>query len=929
MRKLLMLVIVVLLTVVGINAQTKLKGIVKVAGTEAPIQGAKVTLLQQNLSTQTNEKGEFSLSYIEAGDEELSIAKDGYFAQIKLIKIRKDVTTDLGVLYLIADTQAEAKLDIVMQLNENELDDAENGSGRGSSTMLNSKDVYTNKTSYSFSPMRFNVRGYEQAYESTYINGISFNGLERGGFNYSMLGGLSDATKYKDEFDGLQPNSYSFGGIGGSTNINMLASAIPMGSKIGVANSNRSYKYRTSFMHSTGLMNNGWAFAASGVIRYANEGINEGTFYNSAAYFLSAEKRLNDKHTLSAVTFGAPTKRGQSSPSTQEAYYLTNSIYYNSYWGYQNGKKRNSRVVNSYDPTIILNHDFKIDQNKRLRSGLAFHYSMYSNSALTFFNAPDPRPDYYRNMPSYQFDGQVGLDGYINGQPNSGIMSDLTNLWKSRDPQATQIDWNWLYQSNYRNNAVNPTGNARYALERRHNNLMETMLNTLYTHQLNKSLKITVGVDAKYSKGIHYKTMDDLLGANQWIDIDQFAERDLTGNLLGKDPIIVQNNTQDPNRIIGKGDIFGYNYSLDIVNANIFAQNEWKFSSFELFYALKISYSEFSRFGKMENGRAVVEGVQSFGRGKKYSDITPSVKLGGSYLIDNHNKLVINGLYENRSPIPTNAYISPRIKDTFVKGLIPEEVISADISYQFNYRSIKGRITAFNTLINNGVDLSSYYDESNRTFVNHSLTGIDKSYKGIELGVSVKLNSSFTLSLAGTVAEYIYTDTITGILSPENGAFADVEDKIMFKGLKLATGPQTAGSIALDYFHPKMWFVGVTLNYFDNNYIDVAPLRFTQKYIALYSNDFLKESLASQEKLKGGFMLDFSIGKVLYLKNRRSLNFNVSANNLLNSKLITGGFQQARIPYDDNAVTGNVYKFPSKYYYALGANYFATVSYKF
>lgn len=929
MRKLLMLVIVVLLTVVGINAQTKLKGIVKVAGTEVPIQGAKVTLLQQNLSTQTNEKGEFSLSYIEAGDDELSIAKDGYFAQIKLIKIRKDVTTDLGVLYLIADTQAEAKLDIVMQLNENELDDAENGSGRGSSTMLNSKDVYTNKTSYSFSPMRFNVRGYEQAYESTYINGISFNGLERGGFNYSMLGGLSDATKYKDEFDGLQPNSYSFGGIGGSTNINMLASAIPMGSKIGVANSNRSYKYRTSFMHSTGLMNNGWAFAASGVIRYANEGINEGTFYNSAAYFLSAEKRLNDKHTLSAVTFGAPTKRGQSSPSTQEAYYLTNSIYYNSYWGYQNGKKRNSRVVNSYDPTIILNHDFKIDQNKRLRSGLAFHYSMYSNSALTFFNAPDPRPDYYRNMPSYQFDGQVGLDGYINGQPNSGIMSDLTNLWKSRDPQATQIDWNWLYQSNYRNNAVNPTGNARYALERRHNNLMETMLNTLYTHQYNKSLKITVGVDAKYSKGIHYKTMDDLLGANQWIDIDQFAERDLTGNLLGKDPIIVQNNTQDPNRIIGKGDIFGYNYSLDIVNANIFAQNEWKFSSFELFYALKISYSEFSRFGKMENGRAVVEGVQSFGRGKKYSDITPSVKLGGSYLIDNHNKLVINGLYENRSPIPTNAYISPRIKDTFVKGLIPEEVISADISYQFNYRSIKGRITAFNTLINNGVDLSSYYDESNRTFVNHSLTGIDKSYKGIELGVSVKLNSSFTLSLAGTVAEYIYTDTITGILSPENGAFADVEDKIMFKGLKLATGPQTAGSIALDYFHPKMWFVGVTLNYFDNNYIDVAPLRFTQKYIALYSNDFLKESLASQEKLKGGFMLDFSIGKVLYLKNRRSLNFNLSANNLLNSKLITGGFQQARIPYDDNAVTGNVYKFPSKYYYALVANYFATVSYKF
>ena len=929
MRKISSIILVLFITIAAVSAQTRVRGVVKIGGGDSPLPAVKVTLLKQNISTQTKANGEFLLSFVSPGDEEISLSVQGYFGQIKLINIKENVTTDLGVFYLVFDNQQEIKQDVIMQINEGELDDDDNSSGRGSASMLTSKDVYTNKTSYAFSPMRFNVRGYEQPYESTYINGVNFNGLERGGFNYSMLGGLSDATKIKDEFDGLQPNSYSFGGIGGSTNINMLASAIPMGSKVGVALSNRSYKYRTSFMHSTGMMNNGWAFAASGVLRYANEGINEGTFYNSGAYFLSAEKKLNDKHSLSLVTFGAPTQRGQSSPSTQEAYYLSNSIYYNSYWGYQDGKKRNSRVVKSFDPTVILNHDFIIDENKRLRTGLAFHYSMYSGSALTFFNAPDPRPDYYRDMPSYQYDGQVGLDGFINGQPNFTLMNEITNDWKNRNPKVTQVDWNWLCQANYNNNEKNPTGNARYALERRHNNLMETVLNSVYAQQVNKSFKLTAGFDAKYSKGIHYKTMDDLLGANQWIDVDQFAERDLTGNLIGKDPIIIQNDTLNPNRVIGKGDIFGYNYTLDIMNVSVFAQNEWKFSSFELFYALKLSYTEFSRYGKMANGRAVVEGVQSYGRGQKYQNILPAFKIGGSYLIDNHNKLSVNGLYEQRSPIPNNAYVSPRIKDTFVKGLTPEDIMSADISYNINYRGIKGRITAFNTIINNAVELSSYYDESYRTFVNHSLTGINKSYKGIELGVGIKLNSSFTLSFAGTVAKYIYTDTIIGILSPENGAFDDVEDIVLLKGKKLATGPQTAGSIALDYFHPKMWFVGVSLNYFDNNYIDVAPLRFTQKYLALYSNDFLKESLASQEKLKGGFMLDFSVGKVLYLKNRTSLNFNISANNVLNSTLITGGFQQARIPYDDNAVTGNVYKFPSKYYYALGANYFATISYKF
>lgn len=929
MRKLSMVLLVSLLAIAGISAQTRVKGVVKIAGSENPLQGVKITLLQQNISSQTNADGEFTLSYIQPGDEEISLSRQGYFTQIKLISIKKDVENDLGVVYLVADLQEEVKADVILQVSENELGDTDNGSSRGSGSMLNSKDVYTNKTSYSFSPMRFNVRGYEQVYESTYINGVNFNGLERGGFNYSMLGGLNDATRVKDEFDGVQANSYTFGNIGGSTNINTQASAIPMGNKAGLAFSNRSYKYRASYMHSTGMMNNGWAFAASGVIRYANEGITEGTFYNSAAYFLSAEKKLNDKHSISFVTFGSPTKRGQSSAATQETYYLANSIYYNSYWGYQNGQKRNSRVVKSFDPTAILSHDWKINEKQRLRTGAAFHYSLYSSSALTFFNAPDPRPDYYRNLPSYQYDGQVGLDGVVDGNPNVNVINELTSLWKDRNPQVTQIDWDFLYRANSLNNENNPNGNAKYAVERRHNNLMETAFNSTYTNQLMDELKLTAGVEAKYSKGMHYKTMDDLLGANQWIDIDQFAERDLTGTLLGKDSKIVQNDLKNPNRIIKQGDIFGYNYNLDIYTANAFVQNEWKLSQFELYYAAKLTYTEFSRFGKMENGRATVDSIQSYGRGQKWSKFTPSVKLGGSYLIDSHNKLTFNGYYELRSPIPNNAYVSPRIKDTFVKGLSPEKILTYDLSYNFSYKTVKGRITGFQTRTSDGVELNSYYDDENRTFVNHSLTGVNKIYQGIEAGVAIKLNNSFTLSLAGTIADYHYTDSVKGILSPENGAFKDREDWVMLKGLKLATGPQTAGSIALDYFHPKMWFVGVTLNYFDNNYVDVAPMRFTKNYLSLYQTEIQNDVLATQEKFKGGFMLDFSLGKVIYLKNRRSLNFNLSANNLLNTKLITSGFQQARIPYDDNAVTGNVYKFPSKYYYALGANFFATISYKF
>ena len=123
-------------------------------------------------------------------------------------------------------------------------------------------------------------------------------------------------------------------------------------------------------------------------------------------------------------------------------------------------------------------------------------------------------------------------------------------------------------------------------MERRHNNLFETTLNSTYNNQLAKFFKLTGGIEAKYSKGLHYKTMDDLMGANQWIDIDQFAERDMNGSsglLSGKDASIMQNDLKHPNRVIKDGNIFGYNYNLDIYNASAFLQNQWIFRNLELY----------------------------------------------------------------------------------------------------------------------------------------------------------------------------------------------------------------------------------------------------------------------------------------------------------------------------------------------------------
>ena len=55
----------VLMLSLGVMAQTSLRGSVVDEAGNSPIVGAKITLANQNISTTTNQSGEFALLYLE------------------------------------------------------------------------------------------------------------------------------------------------------------------------------------------------------------------------------------------------------------------------------------------------------------------------------------------------------------------------------------------------------------------------------------------------------------------------------------------------------------------------------------------------------------------------------------------------------------------------------------------------------------------------------------------------------------------------------------------------------------------------------------------------------------------------------------------------------------------------------------------------
>ena len=868
--------------------------------------------------------GSFSFELSMERDYSLNFSKEGYEIYFLKVAFPKGGVIDLGTVEMEPFSVVNDEIPTVMLLDSE--DDSDFASQNIISQMGSAADVYISKTSFYFGAVRFHVRGLDNEYNQTYINGVNFNDQIRGRFNYSMLGGLNDVTRNKDLAINTTPSSFGFGDVGGITNIDTKATSYGKGGRITASATNRNYKLRGIATYSTGLMDNGFAVTASMGYRWADEGYWEGTFYNGYSYLLSVEKIMgsNKQHSLSLTTIGAPTQRGQNGAVFQEIYDLPDNKRYNPNWGYQNGVKRNAKVVTSNDPMAVLSHKWQITNNMQLTTGLGARYNQYGVTALNWHEASDPRPDYYRYIPSYyDYDKDKIKNGNAKEKAkanNDSIKYELySEIWES-DKTVRQIDWYKLYEANYWANIDGKS--ASYILEERHSNLLELAFNSLLKSNINNHQSLEAGIEVKKTRGIYFKTINDLLGANYWIDVDQFAERDFRGNTEMK-----QNDLEHPDRKVKKGDIFGYKYDLNVNHVNLWIQNRYFYPKADFYYAVKISYTEFQREGYMKNGRAP---DNSLGKGNLHSFDNHAIKGGFTYKITGRHFIDINLLYETKSPLPYDSYLSPRIKDDAVPELCSERVVSADISYLISLPLIRGRITAFQTNFYDQNEIYNVYYDALKTFSNYVMTGINKIHHGVEVGAIISPTSRLKINLVGTVAEYFYNSRPTGYATYENGSQPSTTETVYFKNFYVGGTPQIAGSIGLSYALPKYWYFDVNYNYFDRIYVDPIPMRRTEAAVDMTA-DTSKElkdrinEITKQEKYPAGGTLDASIGKSIRFKKGYFLNFNCSVNNILNNtNLKTGGFENARFNYDTNTI-----KVRSKYYYAQGINYFFNAAFRF
>jgi hypothetical protein len=909
--------------VLPVFAQTSnVVGVVVNGSTGAPVNGASVSLRNSGATANTNFSGDFSLNAKTGGTDLLIVVCDGYEAYSREILLAGK-SISLGQIRLNPDNIEDEYYGDTndMVYDEAALEDEE-GNSQGIAALTGANDnLYYNTASYNFGPMYFKFRGYQNQYQSVYLNGIEMNDPIRGNFNFSsLLGMTSRAFRNKTTAVGIDAASFGFGDLGGAVNYNTVADTYAPGFNGSLAYTNSNYMFRGLVSYASGMNKHGWAYTINAIGRYSKEGVVEGTFYNSGGLFFALQKALSQTHSITLTAFGGPTQRATASATYQEVYDLVGSNLYNPNWGWQDGKKRAARITETFDPTVMLTWLYK-GQKTTLNTSAAMRWVNYSQSALQYYKANDPNPTYYRYLPSYYED-----------EDNSEQYDLYTNLWRSKDPSTTQINWDNLYQINYLNNVQNQNlseankKGSTYILENRHSNQFNAMFNSYINHRLNDNFSLQAGVSFNYTKGTYFKTIRDLLGGEFWVDIDPFSDRDIT---IAPDNL--QNNLDNPNRRVTKGDRFGYYYDIYYNHAKGWLQNTYTSRHWDVNYGLEMSYTQYYRNGHWRNGRAP---QNSLGKSDVLSFDNASVKAGATYKLDGRNYFIGHITYGTRAPLADQVFIAPRVKNTVIDGVASERDFSMDASYAWNYRRFRGAITGYYTDISNAIERTGFYDDRYNTYAIYALSGVRKVNKGVELGMAYKITPSLTATFAGTYARYQYKNNPRGTRSFENGLYADTTQTVYLKNYYAGSVPQTVFNVGIDWSAPKNWFFNINGTWQGDAYVNLSPAYHEElpdlwKTIADCTEEKLAAKVAelsAQEKLKDAFSLNLSIGKLVYINRKVSMNFNLNINNVLNNKnVVTYAYQQGRLDttnYDRD-------KYPNRYTYAQGIKIFLNAGIRF
>lgn len=755
--------------------------------------------------------------------------------------------------------------------------------------------------------LRYRARGLDGRYQRYEINGAEVDNRTEGFLPWQLLTAVQLLPRAHADVGGLGIGRSGPGGVGGITALSTGDRYLPRNTRLSYALTNRSYRHRATASTRLELPRD-WSLSVAGSYRGGEDSFVRGVFSDLAHGAFSVTKRY-DKQTFTLTAAGVSGSQGVRSAATAEVYTLAGTNYYNPNTGTLGGTLHNGKTRGYRQALGVLSWEGAPRERWTLRAALSVVAGESRFGQPAWYDAASPYPDYYRYLPSFFYDPAVA--------------SLIRDEWRAGNPAVSGVDWAKLQEANRLNPDAEGALRARYILRDRVARQLHPAAAWSFEYRPDDALVVRGGVRGRWERSDYFGRVADLIGADYWLDVDPFLLDDEAGSGARSD-------VRHPDRRVGVGDRFDYNYRIEDRSVALWAAASYTALRWQGALAVEAGTLGYRRTGFYEKER--FGGGLSHGRGARIDLPEYMLKAEAFYTPRLRERLGVRVAAGAVAPTAAEVYVAPEYRHAQVAAPRSETTLGAEALYTRAGPQLRVEAALYALFFGGGVEVRDFYDDLSGAYLNGIATGIDRLHTGVEAGVEWAATPRLTVTGAVAWGYYRYrSDPSVTLTGDSDGAGVLAGAKARATNLQLAGTPQTAALLLAAYRTRSYWRVEAALKYTGHNYVDGSLFRRMDRVLERAASAETRRTMLAQERLEDAVTVGASVSKNFRLRGGHTIGLWINADNVLDNRSIRyTGYEQNRLRRTTGADGQDLLSpFDSKYYYAYGANYYLLISYTF
>jgi hypothetical protein len=668
-----------------------------------------------------------------------------------------------------------------------------------------------------------------------------------------------------------------------------------------------SIQFNTGYRHPTGvvdfeiLYNSGklkynWHYSVQASVQGMAVPIAANSYkkFNGVSFLI--EKKLKNDQKIIGLIWWDKLDQNRKSPFVKEVFELTNDKYYSPNWGWYKGRQLFSSKRENNLPVGQLTYTKNWKDTKHLTFNIGIAKGFQSRTGLDWSHASDPRPDYYKYLPSHAA---------------SPELKKQLKEWLQLNPNLLQIDFDKIELSNKR--ALD--GHSSYILNNSKIDITAIKSSILLQYEVNEKINFIFNGNYSFEKGHYTNSIDDLLGGHFYNNYNSWVDESGGEDLFQYDVI-------SPDKKIKLNDIWGPNFAIRSTVASVNTQLKFLHKKFEYTIGYTIGKAHISREGFNKNGQFV---NSSYGLSNALQ--FPFQSLASSITYKFNGRLYAKSILFTSIEPPTPNLVYLNIDLTAIQSAFTLPVVASGVDFSLIYRGVPEKIQ-WNLFFQKTVGQSGhhlFYHDGYNSFVYGQYGQLNTIKLGTELILETTLFSFFQINATSTWGKYSISNNPIYQLSLGTDLYKVESGLLHLEGLTSSNSPELVHAISISCQPLNQLQATITGIYAADRHEEIDYFKRSFLVEAALQKQHL-QPLESQ-LLPNAFLVNFFLSKSLVYKinqKRVQSRITLSARNILNSFIPVIAYEQSR--YDYKNFDKN--KFPSKYLFDTGLIFSASIKFQ-